>query len=313
MLSRTVRNGSTITNSSSYRPSAAIATGKPMLSSTGYRYDPPATGYTGAGLTFPSDLISADEARNFYISIGFVKYHRRSLFENGRVMFTDGIHLPIPNNLADLNAVVYSEEEMGVAAGLGVEASSAVGSAVGAFGALGAGMGGAAINKFLSAHTPDGAMKGTELALQQAGFALNPFLNVMFKAPTFKSHSFTWKLSPSNDKETETLRKIVAVVKKNMYPSLGGDTSAFSKFGISGTVTGSMVLSYPSLALIKLFPADQYLYEFKPCVITSMVVNFTPSGMPSFFNSTKAPTEVSITINFKEIEYWLSSDINPGF
>lgn len=313
MLSRTVRNGSTITNSSSYRPSAAVATGKPMLSSTGYRYDPPATGYTGAGLTFPSDLISADEARNFYISIGFVKYHRRSLFENGRVMFTDGIHLPIPNNLTDMNAVVYSEEELGVAMGLGVEAASTMGSVPGALGALGAGAAADAAKKFLAANSTDGMQKGVELALQQAGLALNPFLNVMFKAPTFKSHSFTWKLSPSNASETETLRRIVAVVKKNMYPGFGGDIGAFSKFGISGTVGGSMVLSYPSLALIKLFPADQYLYEFKPCVITSMIVNFTPSGMPSFFNSTKAPAEVSITINFKEIEYWLSRDIDPGF
>lgn len=312
MLSRTVRNGSTITNASSYRPSAATTTGRPMLSSSDYRYDPPVTGYTGSGLTFPNDLISADNARNFYVSIGFMKYRRRSLFENGRVMFTDGIHLPIPNNLQDANMVLYSEEEMGTVAGLGVEAASSLGSVSGALGALGGGAAAEYAKRALSSLGP-WAQQGLELGLQQGGLALNPFLNVMFKAPVFKSHSFSWKLSPSNEKESIILRQIIAVIKKNMYPNLGGENDMFGKFGFTGAVSGSIVLSYPSLALIKLFPNDQYLYEFKPCVVTSLIVNFTPSGTPSFFNSTKAPAEVSITMNFKEIEYWLSRDIDPGF
>jgi len=315
MFSRSVRNGASITNAGTTQSTRAAPTGKPMLSATEYVYKPPETGYSGAGLTFPTDLISSDGARDFYISMGFVKYSRRSVFEAGRVMFTDGIRLPIPNNLVDTSAVIYSEQEMGVGMGLAVEAASQYGAAAGALGAVAGGaLADTALKKILaSGGSAAYTQQGLDYALQQGGLAMNPFLNLMFRAPAFKTHTFNWKLSPSNQTESETLRRIIAVIKKNMYPSLGGDVAGFQNLGITGGIAGSMVLSYPSLALIKLFPKDEYLYEFKPCVVTSMSINFTPSGTPAFFNSTKAPAEVSISISLKEIEYWLSRDINPEY
>jgi hypothetical protein len=72
---------------------------------------------------------------------------------------------------------------------------------------------------------------------------------------------------------------------------------------------GGTLLSYPNIANIQLFPNDTFLYKFKPCVIESMSVNFAPANTPSFFKSTNAPVEVQLSLQLKEIEYWLNEDV----
>ena len=47
-----------------------------------------------------------------------------------------------------------------------------------------------------------------------------------------------------------------------------------------------------------------------------MSVNSAPGASPGFFRNTQAPVEVHLSINLKEIEYWLQEDvaemIKPG-
>jgi hypothetical protein len=40
-----------------------------------------------------------------------------------------------------------------------------------------------------------------------------------------------------------------------------------------------------------------------------MSVNFAPNSGPSFFKRTNAPTEIQFSIQLKEIEYWVQSDV----
>jgi hypothetical protein len=50
------------------------------------------------------------------------------------------------------------------------------------------------------------------------------------------------------------------------------------------------------------------MFKFKPTVLNSVIVNYTPSGQPSLYRTTGAPDGVELTLNFTEIEYWLSDD-----
>lgn len=83
--------------------------------------------------------------------------------------------------------------------------------------------------------------------------------------------------------------------------------------------SGGTLLTYPNIVQITISVNDPnyFTYVFKPAVIQSFNVNFAPSGQPSFFGNTRAPTEVEIQMQILEIEYWLSSDfginttINP--
>jgi hypothetical protein len=124
-------------------------------------------------------------------------------------------------------------------------------------------------------------------ALQLTGLAQNPFLTVLFKQPEFKRHQFSWKLSPNNYRESNTLRDIISTIKSNMLPAMAPSA-------------GGTLLTYP---------IEEYLYKFKPCVIESMSVNYAPAGLPSFFKRTSAPTEVTLSLSLLEIEYWLKEDI----
>jgi hypothetical protein len=135
----------------------------------------------------------------------------------------------------------------------------------------------------------------SDAASAVSGSITNPLLTVLFKSPAFKKLQFEWKLAPSNESESRTVNSIINTIKYNMLP---------------GTGFGGGLLSYPNIVQLTISSrsADYFSYYFKPAVIESFSVNYTPSGTPSFFGTTKAPTEVQIRLGLMEIEYWLASD-----
>lgn len=138
-----------------------------------------------------------------------------------------------------------------------------------------------------------------DAASAATGTITNPLLTVLFKSPAFKKLQFEWKLAPSNESESRTINSIINTIKYNMLPSKG----------ISGAL-----LSYPNVVQLTIGSrsADYFSYYFKPAVIETFSVNYTPSGTPSFFGTTKAPTEVQIRLGLMEIEYWLAEDYGAG-
>jgi hypothetical protein len=129
------------------------------------------------------------------------------------------------------------------------------------------------------------------------GVAINPWLTVMFKSPSFKQHALEWKLTPSNETESAKLNQIINSFKANMLPDQNG-------------ALGGTLLTYPNIVQISVSVNNPefFTYVFKPAVIESFSVNYTPGSQPSFFGTTKAPTEATLRLGLMEIEYWLSSD-----
>jgi hypothetical protein len=246
-------------------------------------------------LQFPTDLINDTAGRNYYMTLQFQSYERRAITDRAFVRATDGIRLPIPNNLVDTTQVSYSDQALGPAGGAAIEAADEIKKSGGSAGSIGQGTLDI-LNGLAQGGAAQAAPLTTKVLSQTFGVAQNPMLTVLFESPTFKEHQFSWKLSPNNQQESNTIRDIINTFKSHMLPGL---TDA----------PGGSLLSYPDIVNITIYPNDEYLYKFKPCVITSMSINFAPGNTPSFFN-TKAPTEVQITINLKETEYWLQQDID---
>jgi hypothetical protein len=137
------------------------------------------------------------------------------------------------------------------------------------------------------------------------GLRLNPYLFMFFQRPNYKEFSFSWTFAPVNQRESRTLSNIINLFKSNSLPTFG-------------TVT----MGYPNIALMKMHPGDVFgNLKFKPCAITSVLVDYSPAG-PSFFSdsltgnstgrSNGAPTLVNLTVNFKEIQLWDRNEIS-GF
>jgi hypothetical protein len=243
----------------------------------------------GGSNIFPENL----EKQPFWMSFSFYRYSMPSLVQQNVYYRDQGIvRLPLPNNMVDDQHVQYSQESFNLLTGAAINeiqkgnvATGATALGVGAASGLGKDLQNLAESK-----------PATALA-QSMGVAINPFLTVMFKQPSFKQHAFEWKLSPSNENESRTLNSIINTFKANMLPDQSG-------------APGGTLLTYPNILQIavNVSSANYFTYVFKPAVIESFSVNYTTGGQPSFFGNTKAPTEVTIRLGILEIEYWLSSD-----
>lgn len=251
----------------------------------------------GSSLYFPGDLGSTKFP--YYISFSFAQYQRRSIYDRAFLKDSGMVRLPPPNQLVDSNDVTYSQEDTGLIYGVGIDAairantnlSDKVG-AVAAAGISGAVAGAAAGASALAGSV---ATAGANI-LSISGVAVNPFMTVLFKAPTFKKHRFSWTLNATNASESETIRNIVNKFKYHQLPD------------VTSAPAGSL-LSYPDIVNIGLYPNNYYLYDFKPCVVESFSAVYSTDGQPAYFATTDAPVTVTIDMTLLEIEYFLRQDI----
>lgn len=232
---------------------------------------PPQRGFSND--SFPGDLISGD--RKFYTSISFAKFTGYSLTGGISLNFGGNIKLPIPRKLND-NEVMIWEEWSG---------AQTAGSAVGT------------LAQYLGFNNIATAASNLTAGLDKVGSftgtTVNPFMFMMFKRPAFKEFTLQWSLAPNSQRESDSLDQIIKKCKRAALPTTSG---AF--------------MEYPEIANIKLYAGqanDKYLFKFKPCAIISVQVDYTGTGMPSFFKS-GAPTVVNLTMQLKEIELWSKND-----
>lgn len=235
-------------------------------------------------LTFPSDLYSGT-GNDYYMSLRFVKYIKRAITSRKEIETYGSINLPIPNGLVETTQVNYDTKELGTVVGSFVESLS--------------GSAGEPLKDAISAFAIERAASfaGSNVlagASAISGLAINPFLSVIFKNPSFKTHNFSWKLIPRNEYESYTIKRIIDTIKYHMLPGLA------SRSGV--------IFEYPEMLLVKLYPNDEYTYKFKPCVVKSFDVNYAPTGGPSFYKISGAPTAVEIKISLQEIEYFTKAD-----
>lgn len=255
-----------------------------------------------------SSLRYPSEIGKYYVTLSFSSYQRPSLFDPVTLTTTDTIVLPVPANLQDSHKVNYSDGDLGPVLGTAAE------SGAGAVSALGAvsidsllGITPAQAQQVLSGagHAIDAieqAVKGAllnntgdlgRLAGQIAGQTGNPFLTVFFRGPTLRTHEFSWRLSPRSADESRTLKDIVLTIKRHALAKRVGD---------------GILLGYPDIVTVRLHPNEEFLYTFKQCVVEQVSVNYAPSGVPSFYAGTGAPTDVELRVVLQEIEYFLATD-----
>lgn len=294
-------------------PIARVALGVGAVAGAGAVAVGAATGaFTGVGaFSLGGDSVFPQDLENYphYITFEFSEYQRRSIFDRAFFSGVGSIRLPIPANLVDQQSVTYGEEGNNPLVGAGIETGLQKGPGYGAAAAIAGGAAAGAVSGFaastmatlgrISGGALSGATAQTPQALQMFGLAVNPFLTVLFKSPTFKRHSFAWRLSPNDPKESTLLNNVLTKFKYHMLPARVANTLG-------------AILKYPDICNVRLMPNDKWLYKFKPCVVESISVNYVPNGNPAFYNETKAPADVQFTVNLLEIEYWLKEDFGAS-
>jgi hypothetical protein len=254
-------------------------------------------------LLFPEDLVQSN--RSFYMSFSFMKYEKRSI-QNSPFLRSEGtVRLPLPEGLRDNLSVTYGTPSLGPIVGAALDSvagrqiaggniEQTVAGAAGALGgALLGGVEGAAASVLNSSGGGLATQTG-QAAQAYLGLAVNPYQTVLFEKPEFKTHNFSWKILPKTPKESDIARNIYRTFQFHASPGVSRGPGVF--------------FSYPSMAIVSLFPSSEFLYRFKPCVIKSVSVNYAGAGAPSFFKRTDAPTAMTLSIQLQEIEYWTAND-----
>ena len=124
-----------------------------------------------------------------------------------------------------------------------------------------------------------------------AGIAVNPLLYLAFNRQGFREFSFDWVLAPKNRQESEAVKKIISTFKNSALPTKG------------------FIMDYPLIAIVRMNPNNlDNNAIFKPMAITAVGANYTANPVPSFFENTGAPTIVTLSVKFKEIELWYRNE-----
>jgi hypothetical protein len=227
----------------------------------------------------------------------------------GQTVLGGSICLPMPSNLSTDYNPEYSTPDLGPAVGMALKPSdqaiygndsmgmkaAAGNSLAGIVGGAIAGGGVAAITNQIDAMAAKipGAGQGTSGALLKVagGVALNQHKIVLFTGVGFREHQFSWKLSPKNRQESDTIKQIIEMFTYYSHPEY---------------VAGGLFFKYPEFFEIK-FRHPEYLFKLQPSVCKDIKVNYHGQGYPAYIRDANgggipAPAEVELSLTFMETE-----------
>lgn len=247
-----------------------------------------------ADITSAEVMRFPDETGEYYMSLDFQNYSRPSPQTKAEFKRFKKIVLPIPRDLKesfDLN-VDGKASEIGGLVDIGTDIFRGAGAkAGGEFAFL--------YSKLI--QFTEGVQAGAGDALAQAiGAVPNPHLQAIFSGVDLRNHTFQWTFAPRNPQESKNLKAIIHEIKKNSLPSY--------------STMGTAALQYPPMVEIKLMPWGDNLIRFKKCLVKSVSINYSPSGLPSFFQGEREPTMIQLEIQLLETEIQTANDYSlaPG-
>jgi len=253
---------------------------------------------TNGTVIFPSDTPP------YYMTFNFFKYKRPSQF--GTTTFDpigETILLPLPDGqgLVDNSQANWTESSLGLA-GNALDSIKNADQYKAAFTKDGFAGGTANVGAevafvlatILAANLPSDFGDGAGTIESQFGAVENPGAAQLFKGVGMRQFSFTWTFAPKNVDESNNIKKIIDIFKRNHLPT----------FMAAG---GSFMFNYPNIV----HPSygglldqstNQYLPTFEYCAISEVNVSYSPQGVaPSFYAKSKAPVFIQLSITLKEL------------
>ena len=139
-----------------------------------------------------------------------------------------------------------------------------------------------------------------DLLARTEGMVMNPNMELLFKGPGMRSFSFSWKMSPRDEKESIVIAKIIRMFKQSMAPQ---------------KVPGALFLKAPSVYDIEFRSGtsrNKFLPKIKTCGLTDCSVNYTPDGsFMAYDNDSMVALEMSLS--FQEMEPIYNNDMSSAW
>jgi len=283
--------------------------------------------YVKTNLKYPSDLDSNTRGHIIQFSIndtipasyiegnltpridgqtgGVAESTKKSLFfQPQRTRIPGTIALYIPDGITESYAASYTDVSVLDAISEGASALSSIGGKdASGMAKFFSGVGNAVKDSIAVAQSSAGKLAGSAL-----GVAINPGKQIVFDGIDFRTFSFSFTFSPKSLPESNIVHDIVRTFKYHAAPTIGtGPGAAFftppSSFTIEYLYNGGDNGGQPNI----------YLNKIAECVLENITVNYAPNGIWSAFNNTGAPTQVTLSLSFKELEIIDRTKINQGY
>jgi hypothetical protein len=273
--------------------------------------------YSGASVLFPEDLIENDHWIEFRAKETKGRATDLLGIDVGTTIIGGTIRLPMPANLSTDYNPQYTEQDLSPMAGavlkpfdramygnrdLETEAQQGSGKAA-VLGAITGGAAGAAVQTATAAAAGVAGAEGVNAALKVfGGIAVNPHKVVLFTGVGFRDHTFSWKLSPRNRRESNDIRLICEMFKFYSHPEY---------------LAGGLFFKYPEFFDIT-FRHPSYLFELEPSVCTDVRIDYHGQGFPAYIRDADgsgipAPAEITLSLTFKETEVITKNTLTRGF
>ena len=231
---------------------------------------------------------------------------------------SDSVALYLPANVTDNLTARYDDSPTGI---LGMVAKDSkdfydLASAVGKtdYEALGKSAGNA-VQKFSEealkrfggalAESLAGAEGAIPLANRVFGRADNPFVEVFFITMNVRSFTYNFNFAPRNEDETNEIQQIIQLFRFHMAPELQLNNSRYY------TLPATFDIHYMYKAENGAGFENDYFNRIGTCVLENVNTNYTPNGVKSFGDG--APTQITMSLTFKETEVLTKAKINEGY
>ena len=133
------------------------------------------------------------------------------------------------------------------------------------------------------------------------GTAINPNETLSFEGVNLKSFSVSWDLFPSDETDSQQIRKIIREIKKQSLPTTSSE-------GLTIQGAERLFLKYPSVVIINLLGVDEtHWMRFKPCMITGVNVSYGAGGDIAILQGGR-PSAVTLSIDFMEMNIHTRDD-----
>jgi len=196
--------------------------------------------------------------------------------------------------------VKYNNKSLGILAGFAASTASAKDTFKNNIGEA------AALGLAQAAKIPNaiGGATLADLLGAAAGVQINPYNEVLFESIDYRTFSFRYRFFPKSEKETRNVKNIIDKFKEHMHPEL--------------TSSGFFYI-YPSEFDIVYYFVDEkgdtkenvYFHRIGNCVLTDMGVEYGGDSFSTFSNG--APTQVNLTLTFREVELLTKREMQRGF
>ena len=263
-----------------------------------------------SGLRYPNDI---DLDTQDCISITILKYGKKGFdFEGGNIGFKNRnfeigntIILPIQAGIKDQNMVKWSGQEMNPlqAGAAGVANQASDGDLSGATSAIKDALGAEGVKDAIITQLLQKASGAQGLLSRLTGAIANPNLELLFQGPELRPFSLSFFMSPRDEAEATTVRKIIRALKQSMAVKRGAN---------------GIFLKAPDIFRVKYMQAggEEHgaINRFKECALVQMSVDYTPGGTYSTFNDgKKTMTAYRMDLSFMELEPVFAEEYKEGY